>query len=317
MDLKNLRVYTRIAEAGSLTRAAAALGIAQSALSRQLSELEQEFGGRLFFRTGRGVLLTELGESLMPRAQALLLEADQLLEEAQAAQRKPAGIVNLGVIPSLSQPLIGMLLTYTQARYPGIRLRVFEGYSGEIEAWLANGKIDIGIYNRYRAASTRLQEVLFETEMRLVTAAGSALAARRELRLADLAATPLALPVRPNSLRAVLDSLTLRAGIELNVVLEADSGVVIKDAILRGGLHSILPSHAVSAEIADGSLVAVRLADPVIRQTVLMDISRQRPATAATRLLFKALPDLTREVVAGAPAAGTRRPRAAPRTRKR
>ncbi len=90
MDLKNLRMFTRIAEAGSLTRAAAALGIAQSALSRQLSELEQEFGGRLFFRTGRGVLPTELGESLMPRAQALL-EADQLLEEARAAQRKPAG----------------------------------------------------------------------------------------------------------------------------------------------------------------------------------------------------------------------------------
>ncbi|MBO9331515.1 hypothetical protein A6B37_04260 [Achromobacter sp. HZ01] len=300
MDLKNLRMFTRIAEAGSLTRAAAALGIAQSALSRQLSELEQEFGGRLFFRTGRGVLPTELGESLMPRAQALLLEADQLLEEARAAQRKPAGVVSLGLIPSLSQPLIGMLLTYTQARYPGIRLRVFEGYSGEIEAWLANGKIDIGIYNRYRAASTRMHEVLFETEMKVVTGAGSALAGRRELRLADLAAAPLALPVRPNALRTVLDSLTLRAGIELNVVLEADSGVAIKDAVRRAGLHSILPAHAVSAEVEAGSLVPLRLTDPSIRQTVLMDLSRQRPATAATRLLYKALPELAREVMAGA-----------------
>ncbi|MCY1528398.1 pca operon transcription factor PcaQ [compost metagenome] len=151
-------------------------------------------------------------------------------------------------------------------------------------------------------------EVLFETEMTVVTRAGSALAASPELRLVDLAAAPLALPVRPNALRTVLDSLTLRAGIELNVVLEADSGVVIKDAIRRGGLHSILPSHAVSAEVADGSLVPIRLADPVIRQTVLMDLSRQRPATAATRLLFKALPDLAREVVAGAPASAPLRP---------
>ena len=102
------------------------------------------------------------------------------------------------------------------------------------------------------------------------------------------------------ALRTVLDSLTLRAGIELNVVLEADSGVAIKDAVRRAGLHSILPAHAVSAEVEAGSLVPLRLTDPSIRQTVLMDLSRQRPATAATRLLYKALPELAREVMAGA-----------------
>ncbi|MCD0504577.1 LysR family transcriptional regulator [Bordetella petrii] len=296
MELKTLRIFTRIAESGSLTRAATALGIAQSALSRHLSELEQEFGGRLFFRTGRGVLLTELGESLMPRAQALLLEADQFMEEARAAKRKPGGVVNLGLIPSLSQPLIGMLLTHTRAHYPDIRLRVFEGYSGEIEAWLANGKIDAGIYNRYRAASHTARDVLLETNMMLVTAADSALAQQRTIRFTDLARIPLALPVRPNSLRGVLDGIAQRHGVSLEVVLEADSGVAIKDAIRHGGLHSILPAHAASAEISQGMLKPIRLVGPVIRQTVLLDISRQRPTSAATRQLLKVLPDFTRQI---------------------
>ena len=68
MDLKGVRAFCSVAEGGSFSRAAAALGVAQSVLSRQVSALEGELGGRLFHRTGRGVQATELGQALLPRA---------------------------------------------------------------------------------------------------------------------------------------------------------------------------------------------------------------------------------------------------------
>ena len=84
MDLKGVRAFCAVADGGSFSRAAASLGLAQSVLSRQVSALEGELGGRLFHRTGRGVQATELGLALLPRARTLLAEADQLVTETDA-----------------------------------------------------------------------------------------------------------------------------------------------------------------------------------------------------------------------------------------
>ena len=79
MDLKELRAFCSVASGGGFSRAAAALGVAQSVLSRQVSALEAELGGRLFHRTGRGALPTELGLALLPRAKGVLAESEQLV----------------------------------------------------------------------------------------------------------------------------------------------------------------------------------------------------------------------------------------------
>src|SRR5882672_5172502 len=79
MDLKGLRAFCSVAESGSFSRAAAALGVAQSVLSRQVSALEIELGARLFYRSGRGVTLTDLGDAVRQRAKSLLMDSEQLL----------------------------------------------------------------------------------------------------------------------------------------------------------------------------------------------------------------------------------------------
>ena len=75
MDIRQLKTFVEVAANGSYARTAAIAGIAQSALSRQLSALERGIDGRLFHRTGRGVVLTELGERMLPRARALVADA--------------------------------------------------------------------------------------------------------------------------------------------------------------------------------------------------------------------------------------------------
>ena len=78
MDIRQLKTFVEVAANGSYARTAAIVGIAQSALSRQMSALERGIGGRLFHRTGRGVVLTELGERMLPRARALVARCRRL-----------------------------------------------------------------------------------------------------------------------------------------------------------------------------------------------------------------------------------------------
>jgi LysR family transcriptional regulator, nitrogen assimilation regulatory protein len=153
MDFISLRTFVSAAELGSLSRAATSLGMAQSALSRQITALEAELGGRLFLRTGRGMQLTELGLSMAPRARALLSDAEVMAQEAQSLSSTPRGQVNVGIIPYLAHPLTSQLYSAVHQQFPGIRLRLYEGYSGEIEDWLSAGKIDMGLSNRYRTAT--------------------------------------------------------------------------------------------------------------------------------------------------------------------
>src|SRR5882672_5286653 len=130
MDLKGLRAFCSVAESGSFSRAAAALGVAQSVLSRQVSALEIELGARLFYRSGRGVTLTDLGDAVRRRAKSLLTDSEQLLLEARGVRDNPAGSVDLGVAPAITQRLVGHLCARLQRDYPLIRLRVHEAYSG-------------------------------------------------------------------------------------------------------------------------------------------------------------------------------------------
>ena len=109
MDIRQLRTFVGVASNGSYARTASIVGIAQSALSRQLSALERDIGGRLFHRTGRGVVLTELGERMLPRARALVADAEAWERTAKQERSDPHGEVTLGVVPVASRGLMALL----------------------------------------------------------------------------------------------------------------------------------------------------------------------------------------------------------------
>jgi LysR family nitrogen assimilation transcriptional regulator len=124
LDLRKLQHFVQIAELGSFTKAAAITATAQSALSRQVGELEADFGTMLLHRTGRGVVPTELAVRMLPRMKALLLEAEQLLQDVRANQGKQVGQVDLAVLASLGTSLLTPLLSRVSDRFPGIQMRV-------------------------------------------------------------------------------------------------------------------------------------------------------------------------------------------------
>eukprot|EP01042_Synura_sphagnicola_P013394 gene13394-17001_t len=100
-----LKLFVEVAELGSLTKVALTHGSTQSHISRQISELERECGGRLFQRTGRGVVLTELGERIEPKVRNWLSETDQLVSDIKSTAGTPIGSVRIGIMPSTAHPL--------------------------------------------------------------------------------------------------------------------------------------------------------------------------------------------------------------------
>ena len=140
LNLRALRTVAEVARSGSLSRAAATLGVAQSAASRHLAEVERALGGPLFHRTGRGVAPTPLGLEALPRLQALLAEADALTLSLREAAGAAGGPVTLGLVPSLSGALASALWAALAQQHPQLQLQVREGYSGDLETALAEGR---------------------------------------------------------------------------------------------------------------------------------------------------------------------------------
>src|SRR5581483_8520447 len=124
MDYAAWKLFIDAAELGSLSKVALAYGTSQPHISRRISELENECGGRLFQRTGRGVAMTELGQRIAPKVRAWLASSDQLVNEVRASAATPIGKVRIGSLPSTAHPLLSTLHRRLAQEYPLIQLAV-------------------------------------------------------------------------------------------------------------------------------------------------------------------------------------------------
>lgn len=285
LDPRALRAFCSIAEHGSLTRAAAALGVAQSVLSRRIGALERTLQGRLFHRTGRGVIATDLALRLQARARAILSENDALLAEARGERASPAGTVELGLVPAVSRPMVSALVTQLRRDYPRIRLRATEGYSGQVEDWLASGRVDIGLFNRYGRGTVRGAELFLNSDIVLVAPRGLFPVKGPEIPFRALDGLPLVLPPRPNSLVAAIHDLALRHRVAFNMALEAGSPALIRDAVANAGLCTLVPDHLAQREYSGTAFVVAKVVRPAILQKTWLAFTTHRPASLAARLV--------------------------------
>src|ERR1041385_4480598 len=148
MDYAAWKLFMDAADFGSLSKVALAYGTSQPHISRRISELEAECGGRLFQRTGRGVVLTELGQRIAPKVRAWMASTDQLANDVRMSAGTPIGKVRIGSLPSTAHPLLSTLHEQLKQRYPLIQLVVREGQGAQLETWLDDGSVDLAILYR-------------------------------------------------------------------------------------------------------------------------------------------------------------------------
>lgn len=273
------RIFLRVAEAGSLSKAATALDMPQSMVSRAITQLERQCGERLFQRTGRGVLLTELGTQLRPRVLRLAADADELADDIRNAQGRPVGEVLLGLLPSAVRRFTGPLCAAVRAQMPGVRLHLVEGASAQLEEQLREGRLDMATVPREDAAAIGDHPLLARMPLQLLGRAGDPLLALPQIALAALSGLPLVLPARPHPLRARLDRLAADGALQLQVAIEADSVHLQYEVAAAGGGYAI----AAAAEPPDPRLASSRIVAPELERFVVLAVSPRRPHTRATR----------------------------------
>jgi DNA-binding transcriptional LysR family regulator len=171
--------------------------------------------------------------------------------------------------------------------YPLIRLRVYEAYSGQIEDWLASGRVEVGFLNRFRAGKMRGAEKVLQSELMLVSPRGHPVTRHAQVPFRAIGDLPLAIPLRPTPLATLLADLAARQRIQLNIVLEGSTATIIMDAVARSGLCTVFARHYVERQMRSGEFSASRIVKPAIPQTTWLAVGTQRPASIAARVVAR------------------------------
>jgi len=270
-----------VAEQGSLTRAADALDVPQSMLSRHINQLEVQCGARLFRRTGRGVVLTEFGEQIFPRMQSLIAEADSITDAIRSSGGMPTGEVRVGMLPSTVPMLASKLFALVRERFPRVRLHLSDGSSAQLEEQLREGRVDMALLLREGPVSDAGESVLSQITLQLVGPRGDPRLREGSIALGDLVGLPLVVPSHPHPLRARLDTLAEARGLKLNFEVEADSIRLQHEIAAAGGGYAITSGLFELRD--DPRLSSARIVKPELLRSVVLGTTIRRPHTLATR----------------------------------
>jgi DNA-binding transcriptional LysR family regulator len=218
MDLRYLRTFVTIAEAGGITRAGARLDVSQPAASRQILALEAELGIKLFDRIGRRLRLTSGGEDLLLQSRRLLIEAELLEARVHTLKGGETGILRVGATPMAIENALSAFLSPYRRRHPGVEVHFVEDGGLRLADRLERGDVDLALVvpnDRFRARP------LFPAHSMAVMSKKHPLSRRRALDLAELADKPLLLLNRTFGSREWFDSACNVARIRPRVLLES------------------------------------------------------------------------------------------------
>jgi LysR family nitrogen assimilation transcriptional regulator len=252
MQFRQLRYFVKIVEAGSFSRAAAKIHVAQPALSQQIAELEERLGIKLLQRSARGVSPTAAGEVLFREASAILRQVDQLPALVRSSPSEPEGTVKVGIASSLAPMLIGPLIRHAKTELPKVTLKVSDDDSESLEAGVESSSLDMAILYEDEFVATFSRKPIFRRRLYLVGTQPFFLKKKSSVSLDEIAKLPLVLPGLPNGRRALIDRTFAERGLTANVIAEADTLSSELLTVRTGIAHTILPIANRSNFLRDG-----------------------------------------------------------------
>ena len=278
MDLKQIEYFVRVAELGGFTRAAAALGVAQPALSRQVRLLEVELRQTLLARDGRGAVPTEAGRLLLAHGRGILHQVERAREELGKLRGALAGRVAVGLPTSLARMLTVPLTRAFGRQMPEATISISEGLSTALLESLVNGRLDVVLLYNARP-SPDIEITPLRAEELFLVQAGTHSNTTAPVRLRDIAALPLVIPSRPNAIRMRVESELAALACSPRIALEIDGVSAILGLVAEGVGSAILSRNAVASS-ARPELFRLRpIREPQLHVQIALAVSAQRPAT--------------------------------------
>ena len=291
-ELRDLMHFVRVADLKSVSQAATELRLAQPALSRHIRSLEVAVGVSLFQRHGRGVILTKAGERFYERVRSILRDLTDAVIETREISRTPIGETRLCILPHMGPGFATSLLRQFRQSYSAAKLTIVERWSLEIAEWLQIGRAEVGfLYNPERYPHV-VEELRFHEDLFLVSAGHANLTPRQTVPLVEMADLPLVGHASPSITRSRVNETAMRHGISLRWIFEIDSLAAIKQLVVEGDCHAILPMAAFWQEAATGHLVAARIVDPHVFLPLALVSSRSGVVSLPTKKLIVVIRDV-------------------------
>lgn len=274
LNYNHLRYFWAVAHEGNLTRAAADLGVSQSALSVQIQKLEAQLGHALFERRGRELVLTEAGSIALDHADAIFGAGRELLETLKGAA-STRRVLRVGAIATLSRNFQLEFLRPLLGR-DDVGIVISSGALGELLQRLDAHRIDVLLANTAPprdSATPWIAHPIAEQPISLVGRPG-----RPWAPLPDrLASEPLVLPSLESSIRQGFDALCDRLGVRPTVAAEVDDMAMLRLLVRQGTGLGVVPPIVVRDELEQGLLVEIERLPRLVETFVAITKSRRFP----------------------------------------
>lgn len=258
MDFRQLQAFIAVRDHMNFTRAAEQLGYAQSSVTAQIRQLENELNVRLFERIGKSIALTPAGDRLVPYATELLRLSDTM-KAAVTDGGIPSGTLTIGTSESLSISRLPAILAEYRRLWPGVEISLKLLGGSEFLGNLSRNAIDAAFAIGTRIGAVQVSELAAVPESILVLAPpGHPLISKTAVTGRDLEGEHMLLTSPGCAYRGAFLDCLARQNISVKTVLETDSVQVIKQAAMSGLGLCVLPAVAVSEEVSAGKLVPLK-----------------------------------------------------------
>lgn len=288
MQLRFLEYFVALAREKHFARAAEACHVTQPTLSAGLAALEDLLGKRLVLRDRRFIDLTDDGHAMLPFAQRLLADHEELRHAIDAPAGPLRGELRLGAIPA-AMPAVGYLVRALRAAQPGLEVAIRSLTSREIERALLAYELDAGLTYLENEPPAQVRSLRLYAERYLfATRADSPFAAQATVSWRQAAAAPLCVLHQGMQNRRILDAHLAALGLRLQPVATADSYVALLSMVAHGGLSSIVTDSHAELVAGDPALRLIDIDDPAPANAIGLVVLDRAPLSPLAKAAFLA-----------------------------
>ena len=291
MELRQIKYFIEVAKREHVTEAAVALHVAQSAVSRQIFNLEEELGVSLFIREGRTVRLTPIGKIFlehMEQAIHVIDDATQVIEEYTDPEK---GTIHVGFPSSLATFILPTAISAFRASYPEVKFQLNQGSYYDLKRAVVKGEINMALLGPVPINEKKLKgKILFTENMVALLPRCHPLANVSSLKLTELREDSFILFPEDYVLRTIVIDLCKNFGFEPTVSFEGEDIDAIKGLVSAGLGVSIVPEITLIDNMPRAT-ISVPIAEANVTRTVGVVIPTERQLLPTEKLFYQFLQD--------------------------
>jgi len=289
MELRQVKYFMEVAKHEHVTKAAENLHIAQSAISRQIFNLEKELGVDLFIREGRSVHLTPIGKVFlehMEQAMHVIDGAKQVIKEYTDPEK---GTIHIGFPSSLATYILPTAISAFRDIYPNVNFKLSQGSYRELKEAVIKGEINMALLGPVPKKEPKLKgKILFTEQIVALLPINHRFAKNSFITLTELREDLFVLFPKDYVLREVIVKACKQIGFHPNVSFEGDDIDAIKGLVSAGLGVSLVPEVTLVDNIPRGT-VRVPVTEPSVRRSVGVIVSSERKLLPTEKLFYEFL----------------------------